>query len=104
MKQKHGNGFLALDKRVQWLTNNTLISLSEIPEEVLQTYSTDPTRLRGFNKKSSTLPKLSKKSSKIVSANTNVLAPIKAKKIPISNKKKQQKNIPAVPVHKYFND
>ena len=39
LKQKHGNGFLALDKRVQWLTNNTLISLSEIPEEVLQTYS-----------------------------------------------------------------
>ena len=63
LKQKQGNRFLELDQRVKWLTGNTLISLSEIPEEVLESYTSDPNRLRGLQRRS-TQPKLSQKSTR----------------------------------------
>jgi len=99
LKQKQGYRFLELDQRVKWLTNNTLISLSEIPEEVLESYTSDPNRLRGL-KRRSTQPELSQKSPRKPKKETS---PRKPNKVPINIKQKHQKNEQTMPDIAYLN-
>jgi len=46
LREKYGIDFLDQDKRVVWVTNKSLISLSLIPSEVLRDYSAEPNRYR----------------------------------------------------------
>lgn len=47
LRTKNGEDFLDRDTRVVWVKDRSLISLSNIPDEVLRDYSTEPKRLRG---------------------------------------------------------